>query len=111
MTIASSALTGAGATALGAAVGGDGQTEQSASTTLPGGDTVGVFAACTGGGSVGLDLVGTAVVLDCDGQGHQLADLVLPDRAVSSFQVTQPNDVPSAWGLAFARVDGTAATG
>jgi len=101
MDIATAALTAAGATELGA-VGGDGQQESTASTTLPWGGTVGIFAACTGGGSVGVDLAGTARTLDCDGQGHQLDDLVLPDDELPVFRVTQPSEEPSTWGVAFA---------
>ncbi len=37
-------------------------------------------------------------------QGHQLDDLVLPDDALPSFRVTEPNDVPSAWGVVFAQL-------
>jgi len=103
MDIASTTLTATGATPLGAAVGGDGQSESSVSTTLPAGGTVGVFAACTGGGSIGLDLAGTAQTLDCDGRGHQIDDLVLPNDGVPVFRVAEPSDGSSAWGVAFAR--------
>ena len=102
MDIATAALTASGATSLGA-VGGDAAQESTASTTLPWGGTVGVFAACTGGGDVSLDLAGTAQTLDCDGQAHRLDDLVLPDDELPSFRVTEPNDEPSTWGVAFAQ--------
>ena len=103
MGLATAALTASGATSLGA-VGGDGSQESTASTTLPWGGTVGVFAACTGGGAVGMDLAGTAQTLDCDGQAHELEDLVLPDDELPAFRVTQPSDEPSSWGLAFAQL-------
>ena len=103
MDTATAALTATGATPLGA-VGGDGQSEHTASTTLPPGGTVGVFAACTGGGRLGLDLAGTSQLLDCDGQGHQLADLVLPSDGMPVFGVTEPSDFPSTWGVAFAQL-------
>ena len=104
--LAGNALTEAGATPLGAGVGGDGQTESTASTTLTQGDTIGVFAVCTGGDSLGLDLAGTAQQLDCDGRARQLDDLVLPEDEQAVFQVTDPTDGPSAWALAFAQVEG-----
>lgn len=101
MTIASDALTESGATLLGA-VGGDSRTESTASTTLPAGSTLALFAACTGGGTVDLDLGGIAEVLDCDGRAHQLDDLVVPEHGQPVFQVTEPTDVTSSWGVAFA---------
>ena len=106
MRLASDALTAAGATPLGSAVGGDGRTESTVSATLPQGVTIGVFAVCTGGGTVGLDLAGTALDLDCDGQGRRLDDLALPSDEQAVFQVTEPTDEPSAWALAFAQVEG-----
>ena len=66
---------------------------------LTAGTTYGAFAACTGGGSLGLDLAGTAVTLDCDGQGHRVGDLV-PTTGEATFKVTDPHDGPSQWGVA-----------
>lgn len=63
------------------------------------GTTYGAFAACTGGGSLGLDLAGTAVTVDCDGQGHRVGELV-PSTGDATFTVTDPNDGPSQWGVA-----------
>lgn len=102
MDIAGDALTASGATLLGA-VGGDSRTGSTASTTLPAGGTLTTFAACTGGGSIELDLGGvTEVQLDCDGQAHQLDDLVVPAHGRPVFGVTEPTDVASTWGVAFA---------
>ena len=104
MAVATAALTGTGATSLGA-VGGSGQSDQTASVTLPQGSTVGVFAACTGGGDLDLDLAGTVQPLDCDGRAHQLDDLTLPGHELPVFGISRPSEVPSAWGVAFARLD------
>ncbi|WP_299950842.1 hypothetical protein [uncultured Modestobacter sp.] len=101
MDIAGDALTESGATLLGA-VGGDSRTESTASTTLPAGGTLITFAACTGGGTIELDLGDITEVLDCDGQAHQLDDLVVPEHGRPVFGVTEPADVASTWGIAFA---------
>jgi hypothetical protein len=61
--------------------------------------TYGAFAACTGDGSLGLDLAGTAVTVDCDGQGHRVGDFI-PATGEATFKVTEPNDGPSQWGVA-----------
>lgn len=66
---------------------------------LTAGTTYGAFAACTGGGTLGLDLAGTAVTLDCDGQGHRVGELV-PATGDATFKVTDPSDGPSQWGVA-----------
>jgi len=63
------------------------------------GTTYGAFAACTGGGSLGLDVAGTAVTVNCDGQGHRVGELI-PTTTEATFQVTDPNDGPSQWGVA-----------
>ena len=105
MDLAADSLSASGATSLGG-VGGDGRSESTASTTLPQGSTVGVFAVCTGSGTVGLDLAGTRQAVECDGVVRQLDDLVLPDDELAVFRVAEPTDEPSAWGLAFAQVEG-----
>ena len=66
---------------------------------LTAGTTYGAFAACTGDGSLGLDLAGTAVTVDCDGQGHHVGELI-PTTGEATFKVTDPSDGPSQWGVA-----------
>ncbi|ABS03940.1 hypothetical protein Krad_2464 [Kineococcus radiotolerans SRS30216 = ATCC BAA-149] len=56
-------------------------------------------AACTGDGSLGLDLAGTTVTVNCDGQGHRVGELI-PTTGEATFKVTDPNDGPSQWGVA-----------
>lgn len=63
------------------------------------GTTYGAYAACTGGGSLGLDLSGTATTVDCDGQGHRVGE-VTPTQNTAIFFVTAPHDGPSQWGVA-----------
>ena len=66
---------------------------------LTAGTTYGAFAACTGDGSLGLDLAGTAVTVNCDGQGHRVGELI-PSTGDATFKVTDPSDGPSQWGVA-----------
>ena len=52
------------------------------------------YAACTGGGSVGLDVAGSA---------HEVGEVVA-ERGEVTVQVTEPNEgTSSAWGVALAQ--------
>lgn len=95
--IADDAATAAGDDPRGAGAG-DGR--QTSSVSL-GGFTAGygAYTACTGGTSIGMDLAGTAVTLDCDGPAHRVEDFTLPD-GTATFEVTHTSDVPSAWAVA-----------
>ncbi|MQA32069.1 hypothetical protein [Modestobacter roseus] len=83
-----------------AAVGGDAQTMSDVSLdSVTTGATHSAFAACTGGGSMDLDLLGEVVTVDCDGEGHRFDGLGLTDD-VPTFRVVRPNDAPGTWGVA-----------
>ncbi|MBB2903640.1 hypothetical protein FHR75_004483 [Kineococcus radiotolerans] len=55
--------------------------------------TYGAFAACTGDGSLGLDLAGTAVTVNCDGQGHRVGELI-PTTGDATFRSLTPTTAP-----------------
>jgi hypothetical protein len=63
-----------------------------------GGATYGAYTVCTGGGSIGMNLAGTDVLLDCDGQAHRIQALVL-EYDTATFTVTRPSDDPSEWAV------------
>ncbi len=98
--IATDAANASGATPAGAA-GGDGR---GAGGVVLGSMQQGVpydaFAACTGGGRIGLDVAGSAYELDCDEQAHRVGE-VRAERGELEVTLTQENDVASAWGVAF----------
>lgn len=100
-------LTYDAATAAGEApLGGGAGTGVEASTVslggFTGGGTYGAYTACTGGGTLGMDLAGTDVVLDCDGQAHRIEALVL-EHDTATLRVTRAGDGPSEWSVLITR--------
>lgn len=93
----------AAATAAGEApnAGGAGGGGEASALSLGGftrGATHGAYTACTGGGTIAMNLAGTDVVLDCDGQAHRVESLVLDDDT-ATLSVTRPSDGPSEWAV------------
>ena len=99
--IVGDAARAAGGSSMGGAAG-DARTGSSVSLTLTANSTVRAFYACTGGGSIELNLNGAAEDLDCEEQVREIEEFVVPDTGSVVFEASRPNDVPSAWGVALA---------
>lgn len=100
-SIVDAAALAAGGPSMGGAAG-DAQTDGSVSLGLAANSTVRAFYACTGGGSIELNLNGTEEDLDCDEKTHEIEEFVVPDTGSVVFRASRPNSVPSAWGVALA---------